>query len=333
MRVAVLSGGRSSEHRVSVNSGEAVSAGLRQAGHEVIEILIDRSGEWRLGGDPVLLVPGGGLSASGAALEVEVAFPVLHGPFGEDGVTQGALDTAGIAYVGSDVLSSAVCMDKLSLKALCGYHGIPQVDFVHALTPGWEERAAELEHPLWVKPSRLGSSVGITRVEAGSADSDGNGLEAAVAAAAAYDPRVIIEANSSGREVECSVLGNEDPEASLPGEILADAEWYDFEAKYTDGRMQLEVPAGIGSDLVSEVRQMAADVFTLAGCSGLARCDFFVEADGRILLNEINTIPGFTETSVYSKLWEASGLTYPDLCDRLVRLALERREAESRHTF
>ncbi|MCB0828563.1 MAG: D-alanine--D-alanine ligase [Solirubrobacterales bacterium] len=333
MRVAVLSGGRSSEHGVSLNSGAAVAAGLGQAGHEVVEIRIGRGGEWTTDGEPVSLVPAGGLAAQLSDLGVEVAFPVLHGPFGEDGVTQGALETAGIPYVGSDVLGSAVCMDKLTLKALCGFHGVPQVGFVQALTPGWQERAAGLGYPLWVKPSRLGSSVGITKVEQPGPGSGGDELEEAVAAAAAHDPRVIIEANSSGREVECSVLGNQDPDTSLPGEILADADWYDFEAKYTDGGMDLAVPAPIGEDGIAEVREMAAKVFGLAGCSGLARCDFFVEDDGTVLLNEINTIPGFTATSVYSKLWEASGLAYPDLCDRLVRLAVERQEAESRHSF
>lgn len=333
MKVAVLSGGRSSEHEVSLNSGAAVAAGLGQAGHEVVEIRIGPGGEWTVDGDPVSLVPAGGLSARLGDLGVEVAFPVLHGPFGEDGVTQGALETAGIPYVGSDVLGSAVCMDKLTLKALCGFHGVPQVDFAQALIPGWKERAAGLEYPLWVKPSRLGSSVGITKVERPRSGSGDGGLEKAVAAAAAHDPRVIIEANSSGREVECSVLGNEDPETSLPGEILADADWYDFEAKYTDGRMDLVVPAPIGEAKIAEVRAMAATVFSLAGCSGLARCDFFVEDDGTVLLNEINTIPGFTATSVYSKLWEASGLAYADLCDRLVKLAVQRHEAESRHSY
>ena len=322
MKVAVLSGGRSSEHEVSIVSGAAVTAGLEAAGHEVVGILIGKDGSWTSDGEPVTIVPGGGL------LGADAAFPVLHGPFGEDGVTQGALDTAGIAYVGSDVLGSAVCMDKLTLKRLCGFAGIPQVDFVQAFTEGWQEEAAGLEHPLWVKPSRLGSSVGIVKVEGGAGE-----LEAAVAEAATHDPRVIIEANSAGREIECSVLGNQDPEASLPGEILADGDWYDYEAKYTEGRMNLSVPAGIGDEKVAELRRLATEVFTLAGCSGLARCDFFVEEDGTILLNEINTIPGFTETSVYAKLWEATGMDYPDLCSRLVELAIERHLADATHTF
>jgi D-alanine-D-alanine ligase len=321
MKVALLSGGRSSEHDVSLRSGTAVAAGLRAAGHEVLPIVITRDGTWNLQGNPVSIEPGAGLVGA------DVAFPALHGPFGEDGATQGALETAGIPYVGSDVLGSAVCMDKLTLKRLCAAHGIRQVGFVQAFTDGWRERALSLGMPLWVKPSRLGSSVGITRVD------DAAGLDAAVEAAVAFDPRVIIEANSTGREVECSVLGNLEPETSLPGEILADAEWYDFEAKYTEGRMRLGVPAAIGDGASTELRRMAAEVFTFAGCSGLARCDFFVEDDGTVLLNEVNTMPGFTETSVYAKLWEATGLPYPELCDRLVDLALERHRRDAGFRF
>ncbi len=345
MRVAVLSGGRSSEHDISLLSGEAVADGLAAAGHDVIRILIEKSGTWIYEGHPVSIRAGEGLEVGGDLLTVDVAFPILHGPFGEDGVTQGALDTAGIPYAGSDVLASAVCMDKLTLKRLCGFHGIPQVGFVQAFTPGWEEAALELEFPLWVKPSRLGSSVGISKV------SEPAGLVPAVEEAARFDPRVIIEANSSGREIECSVLGNEKPEASLPGEILTDDEWYDFEAKYTEGRTRIDVPADLDQETTESVRDLATQVFTLAGCSGLARCDFFVErADRdpnrsgseeagtgpdqpRVLLNEINTIPGFTRTSVYAKLWEATGLAYPELCDRLAELALARARSDSEHTF
>lgn len=328
MRVAVLSGGRSSEHEISLLSGDAVAEGLAAAGHEVIRIQIEKSGTWISDGHPVSIRAGEGLEVGGDLLSIDVAFPVLHGPFGEDGVTQGALDTAGLPYVGSDVLASAVCMDKLTLKRLCGFHGIPQVGFVQAFTPGWEEEALDLEFPLWVKPSRLGSSVGISKV------TDPGQLVAAVEEAAKFDPRVIIEANSAGREIECSVLGNEVAEASLPGEILADADWYDFEAKYTEGRTTIAAPADLDEETTASVRELATRVFQLAGCSGFARCDFFVEESGsRILLNEINTIPGFTRTSVYAKLWEATDLPYPDLCDRLVELALERHKAEREHTF
>jgi D-alanine-D-alanine ligase len=330
MRVAVLSGGRSSEHEISLLSGDAVAHGLEAAGHDVIRITIEKSGAWICGGDAVSIRSGEGLEAGGDLLSIDVAFPVLHGPFGEDGVTQGALDTAGVPYVGSDVLASAVCMDKLTLKRVCGFHDIPQVGFVQAFTPGWEQDALQLEFPLWVKPSRLGSSVGISKV------TEPGELAPAVEEAARFDPRVIIEANSSGREIECSVLGNENPEASLPGEILTDDEWYDFEAKYTEGRTRIDAPADIDEKTTARVRELATSVFTLAGCSGLARCDFFVEegdGESRILLNEINTIPGFTRTSVYSKLWQATGLEYPDLCNRLVELALDRARSESEHTF
>jgi D-alanine-D-alanine ligase len=333
MKVAVLSGGRSSEHDVSLRSGEAVASGLREAGHEAVAVLIEKDGRWLCEGDSVGINPGNGLSGEGKAASkmagVEVVFPALHGPFGEDGVTQGALDTAGLPYVGSGVLGSAVCMDKLTLKRLCADNGIDQVDFVQATEGdhGWKEQAVAMEWPLWVKPARLGSSVGISRVERPEE------LEAAVAAAAAHDPRVIIEANSAGREVECSVLGNLEPEVSLPGEILADSDWYDFDTKYTEGRMRLSVPAAIGEEASSKLASLAVKVFRLADCAGLARCDFFVEADGSVLLNEVNTMPGFTETSVYGKLWEASGLPYPELCSRLVMLAVERHRRESVHSF
>jgi D-alanine-D-alanine ligase len=181
--------------------------------------------------------------------------------------------------------------------------------------------------PLWVKPSRLGSSVGISRVEALEA------LDAAVAQARRHDPRVIVEAPAAGREVECSVLGNEDPEASPPGELLVQGDWYDYERKYGEGGMELVVPAGIPAERRQEVRELALEAFRVGGCSGLARCDFFVEPDGAILVNEVNTMPGFTETSVYAKLWEAAGLAYPDLCERLVELALERHDRARSYEF
>lgn len=304
-----------------------MASGLEAAGHEVTRIEITRAGQWLCGSEPVSIRPADGLFVREDRLPIKVIFPALHGPFGEDGVTQGALTTAGLPFVGSDVLGSAMAMDKLTLKRVCGFHGIPQVDFVEAGTPGWKETAAEFGLPLWVKPSRLGSSVGINRV------TDLDELEAAAAEAATHDPRVIVEAHSDGREIECSVLGNEDPEASPPGEIRAEAEWYDFEAKYTEGGMRLVVPADLSPETADELRRVAIQVFKLAGSQGLARCDFFVESDGRILLNEVNTMPGFTETSVYAKLWEAGGLPYPELCDRLVKLAVERHRAESEHSF
>jgi D-alanine-D-alanine ligase len=312
MRVAVLCGGRSSEHDVSLRSGAAVVAGLRSAGHEALEVTIGRAGDWSHAGGTVELIPGAGL------LGADAVFPALHGPFGEDGSVQGMLEWLDVPYVGSDVLASAVCMDKLTLKRLFAASGVPQVEFTAVEGPDWRGRCERLGLPLWVKPSRLGSSVGISRV-------DGlDQLDEAVELALRHDPRVIVEAAAAGREVECSVLGNELAQVSLPGEVVAHADWYDFESKYTEGGMELRVPAPIDEAATARVRELASSVFALAGCSGLARCDFFVDADGGVLVNEINTMPGFTETSVYAKLWEATGIPYADLCDRLVDLAVER---------
>jgi D-alanine-D-alanine ligase len=322
MRVAVLRGGRSSEHDVSLRSGEAVARGLEQAGHEPLLVTIGRDGAWSCDGASVELTPAAGLRGA------DVAFPALHGPFGEDGSVQGVLEWLDLPYVGSDVLASAVCMDKLTLKRLCVQRGLPQVEFAAVGEPGWRERCEAMGLPLWVKPSRLGSSVGISRVE-----SLGEELDAAVALAQRHDPRVIVEAHCEGREVECSLLGNDSVEVSLPGEVIAHGEWYDYETKYSDGGMELVVPAAIPAEQAERLRELAVATFELAGCAGLARCDFFVEPAGAILVNELNTMPGFTETSVYAKLWEASGIAYPDLCDRLVQLALERHAKARSHEF
>jgi D-alanine-D-alanine ligase len=321
MRVAVLSGGRSSEHEVSLRSGAAVARGLREAGHDPVEVTISRDGRWSAAGAAVELVPGGGL------LGADVAFPALHGAFGEDGSIQGLLEWLDLPYVGADVLASAICMDKLTLKRLFAAHGVPQVEFTAVEGSEWWGRCEQMGLPLWVKPSRMGSSVGITRVE------QLDQLDAAVELALRHDPRVIVEASAAGREVECSVLGNAEPQASLPGEVVAQGVWYDFEAKYTEGGMELRVPAPIGDEAIERVRELAVSVFGLAGCSGLARCDFFVEPDGSVLVNEINTMPGFTDTSVYAKLFEATGIGYPELCDRLVDLAVERHELARSYEF
>jgi D-alanine-D-alanine ligase len=240
---------------------------------------------------------------------------------------QGLLEWLDVPYVGSDVLSSAICMDKLTLKRLCAERGLPQVGFVAVGEEGWRERCAALGLPLWVKPSRLGSSVGISRVETLDA------LDAAIAQARHHDPRVIVEASAHGREVECSLLGNDEVEASPPGELDVHGQWYDYERKYGEGGMELLVPARIPAEQQERVRELAVEAFAVGGCSGLARCDFFVEPDGTVLLNEVNTMPGFTETSVYAKLWEATGLAYPDLCRRLVELAVERHESDRSYEF
>ncbi|HEX3174872.1 MAG TPA: D-alanine--D-alanine ligase family protein [Solirubrobacterales bacterium] len=322
MRVAVLSGGRSSEHEVSLRSGEAVARGLEQAGHEVLSVTISREGSWSLHGATVELVPAAGLAGA------DVAFPALHGPFGEDGSVQGVLEWLDVPYVGSDVLASAVCMDKLTLKRIFAQHRLPQVEFVAAGEEGWRERCEAMGLPLWVKPSRLGSSVGITRVEA-----LGEALDAAVGLALRHDPRVIVEASAPGHEVECSLLGNDRVEASPPGEVIAHGDWYDYETKYSAGGMELVVPAPLAAEQAARLQELAIEAFRVGGCAGLARCDFFVEPSGEILVNEINTMPGFTETSVYAKLWQAGGLPYPDLCNRLVNLALERHRQSRSHQF
>jgi D-alanine-D-alanine ligase len=321
MRVAVIGGGISSEHDVSLRSAASVAAGLREAGHETVEVTIGRDGRWSAAGEAVSFTPGEGL------LGCEAAFPVLHGPGGEDGSVQGLLEVLAIPYAGSDVESSAICIDKLVFKNLLARHGVPQVDFCRAGEEGWREIAAGFGRPVWVKPARLGSSVGITPA------SGEQELDRAVEEARRHDPRVIVEAPAPGKEVECSLLGNEDPAASPPGEIVTkSSDWYDYEAKYAEGGMELVVPAEISEAATERVRELARRVFRLCGCSGLARCDFFVDGE-QVLVNELNTIPGFTETSVYGRLFEADGISYPELCDRLIRLAIERYERARSYEF
>jgi D-alanine-D-alanine ligase len=329
-RVAVLAGGRSSEHEVSLASGASVAEGLRTAGHEVTEIEIGRDGVWRRDGDPVSVALGESLPGS------DVVFPVLHGPFGEDGTVQGLLECLDVPYVGAGVLASALCMNKVLFKQLMAQVGIPQVQY-RAVTEA-EHRVdrtavgravAELGYPLFVKPARLGSSVGIARV-AGAED-----LDEALRTAFEHDSLAIAEAFAPGLEVECSVIGNGAPVASEPGEILLAAGedgWYDYKAKYTSGGMQLIVPAGISPALRERVRELAVQAFVNVGCAGLARVDFFVVGD-EVLVNELNTMPGFTQTSVFGSLFSASGVPYPELLDRLVALALERHAAERAHRY
>jgi D-alanine-D-alanine ligase len=324
MRVAVLAGGRSSEHDVSLESGRSIAAGLSEAGHETVRVEISRDGHWTSDGRPVAIEPAGGL------LGADVAFPALHGPFGEDGTVQGLLETADLPYVGAGVMASAVCIDKVLFKELMAGGGVPQVEYVSVARGSWPVASADVERlgfPVFVKPARLGSSVGISKV------SSLRELEPAVESAFEHDPRVIVEAMSDGVEVECGVIGNGSPEASQPGEIVAHADWYDYAAKYTPGGMELVFPARVSESVRERVRELARETFTRAGCSGLARVDFFVEDGERVLVNELNTMPGFTQTSVFPKLFEKSGLPYPELLDRLVNLAVERYEDEQRYSF
>lgn len=321
MRAAVIMGGRSSEHEVSLRSGASVAAGVRAAGHEVLEVVIERDGRWISEGEALTVSPGDGL------LGADVAFPVLHGPFGEDGTVQGLLECLDIPYVGPSVLAAAITIDKITFKRVLAGAGIPQVAFCAVGDDGWRDAVETMGLPLWVKPSRLGSSVGITKVE------HLDGLDEAVEGALRHDPRVIIEAHSAGREIECSVIGNDEPTTSVPGEIIAQAEWYDYEAKYSDGGMTLTAPAELPPAVNDLVRARAARIYTLAACTGLARCDFFVTEAGEVLVNELNTIPGFTAQSVFAKLFEASGMPYPELCQRLLDLAIERYERDRQFEY
>jgi D-alanine-D-alanine ligase len=331
-RVAVLGGGRSSEHEVSLASAASVRAGLERAGHEVLAIEIERDGTWRHAGEELALVPGRGLLAA------DVVFPVLHGPFGEDGTVQGLLECLDVPYVGAGVLASAVCLDKIASKELLARAGVPQVAYRGVRHARWVAApdevlsdVAALGLPVFVKPARLGSSVGIVRV------ADAVELAGALEAAFAHDPLVIVEAAAHGLEIECALLGNEQPIASEPGEIVlsGDADgWYDYDAKYRAGGMRLVVPARISAAARARVQELAVEAFAQLGCAGLARADFFVDpARDAVLVNELNTMPGFTETSVYGKLFAASGVPYEELLDRLVELALERHARERAYQF
>jgi D-alanine-D-alanine ligase len=355
LRVAVLAGGRSAEHEVSLSSGRAVCEGLRAAGHEVLWVQVERDGAWRHEGERLGVCPGEGL------LGVDVVFAALHGPFGEDGTVQGLLETLDVAYVGAGVAASAVCMDKVLFKQLMGTAGVDQVDYVGVREQRWraarEQVLAEIAGlglPVFVKPSHLGSSVGIVKVA--EVERMGEALDEAFG----HDAHVIVEALAQGVEVECGVLGLPRPAegatgtppsaravspasvspgppasvpavppaaalASEPGEIVFAGDWYDYAAKYTPGGMDLKVPARISPSARERVRALAVETFDYAGCAGLARVDFFVDGE-QVLVNELNTMPGFTPTSVYAKLMAASGIAYPELLDRLCRLAIERHE-------
>jgi D-alanine-D-alanine ligase len=329
VRVAVLAGGRSSEHEVSLESARSVVAALDPSRYETVVVEIDRGGRWELasGGAELLrssveTLPVVADSAPAATLgRVDVVFPVLHGPFGEDGTVQGLLELAGVPYVGAGVAASALCMDKDLFKAVLRDRGIPVARNV-TLREG-DEPAHPFDYPLFVKPARLGSSVGISKVR------DASELTAAVELARRHDDKVLIEEGVEGVEVECGVLGNGDPVASVVGEIVAHADWYDYSAKYDAGGMDLVVPARISAEADARVQELAVESFVATDCEGMARIDFFVRPDGEVIVNEINTIPGFTSTSVYAKLFEAAGISYAALLDRLVELALERHRRRS----
>jgi D-alanine-D-alanine ligase len=344
LRVALLYGGRSGEHEVSLRSAASVAAALRAA-HDPIPVLIDKRGSWRLQPGPEVLPSGGDavflaahpddrgrlrrLADATVAAEPDVFFPVLHGPYGEDGTVQGLLEMAGVPYVGSGVAGSAAGMDKELMKALFAQAGVPQTRYrVLRGRPDRDEQArlAELGLPLFVKPANLGSSVAVSKVKR-TGD-----LAAALDQAFAYDAKVVVEAGVDAREVEVSVLGNGAPQASLPGEIVPDREFYDYDSKYAaDSRTELRIPAPLAHPAAEEIRALALRAFRAVDAAGYARVDFFVErSTGRPLVNEINTIPGFTSISMFPKLWEASGLPYDALVARLVELGLERHHERRR---
>jgi len=353
-RVAVIFGGRSGEHEVSINSAVSVMSALDREKYEVIPVGITKEGAWLVGADPRRAVEAGevGKEGSPAALlgdptrqglipvgqeqvalaetggqPVDVVFPVLHGTYGEDGTVQGLLELANIPYVGGGVLASALGMDKVMMKTVFAQHGLPQARFWHCLRQDWEHNGdgviAEIEkrfgYPCFVKPANLGSSVGISKAH------HREELVEALDLAASYDRKIIVEESIDGREIEVSVLGNDNPIASIPGEIIPSKEFYDYEAKYLDGLSQLIIPADLPPETTHRVRELAVKAFKAIDCAGLARVDFFLtRSGGEVLVNEINTIPGFTKISMYPKLWEATGIGYGELLDRLIQLALER---------
>ncbi|MBI3963578.1 MAG: D-alanine--D-alanine ligase [Candidatus Kerfeldbacteria bacterium] len=350
LRIGLLFGGRSAEHDISLQSAKNVLDALDRERYEPVLIGIDRQGKWHLQdaaqllntGDPkqltlsaagqsVTLTPGGeerslvSLESSGEPVgTIDVVFPVLHGPFGEDGTVQGLLKLAGVPFVGAGVLGSAVGMDKDVAKRLLRDAGISVARFVTVRSvdishTDYDELIRELGPTLFIKPANLGSSVGVHKVE-NRAD-----FEAAVTDASLFDTKLIIEEAIQGREIECAVLGNEHPKASVPGEIIPNAAFYTYEAKYIDEHgARLDVPARLDADTVARIQAMSVVVFQVLGCEGMARVDFFLTPEGRLVVNEINSIPGFTRISMYPKLWEASGLPYPTLIDQLIQLAIER---------
>jgi D-alanine-D-alanine ligase len=312
IRVAVIYGGHTGEHEVSVRSAQAILAGLDPEKYEKIEYFIDKEGKWSPG--PILPEPG-------AHPGIDVVFPVLHGTFGEDGTMQGLLELAGLPYVGAGVMASAVSMDKEMMKRVCTERMLPIVEYATVMRdcPNVVDACRELPFPVFVKPANLGSSVGISKAH------DTGELMAAFTLAAQYDRKVIVERAIMGRELECAVLGNQQPVASVPCEILPSREFYDYEDKYLLDLARTQVPADLPAARTAELQRLAVECYRAVECEGMARVDFFLEKDtGQFYINEINTIPGFTSISMYPKMWEHSGIGFSALLDRLISLALDR---------
>ena len=352
IRVGVLFGGRSAEHEVSVTSARSLLEAIDRDKYDVTLIGIDRQGRWLLAADAATMLAAGRVEGEDAGVQValdyggghelvyqdgaqagpagklDVVFPLLHGPYGEDGTVQGLLELADVAYVGAGVLGSAVAMDKDMMKRVLRAEGIPQVAHAAVLRSRWraqrqaveDEIERDLAYPVFVKPANLGSSVGISKV------GDRAGFAAAMEMAIRYDRKVVVEADAGAgsREFECSVLGYEEPIASVVGEVVPGNEFYDYDAKYRDDNSELIIPADLDDATTARIQRLARQTFLAVEAAGLARVDFFVTADGAVLVNEINTIPGFTPISMYPKLWDASGIPYPELIDRLLELAADR---------
>jgi D-alanine-D-alanine ligase len=365
LRVGIIYGGRSGEHEVSIASAAAVVQNLDKRRYEAIPIRIEKDGRWiiadrlpasasaaevieqsrahtaqRLGrggreahlvahpGEEQILTIERGNTPSITGLALDVVFPVLHGPYGEDGTVQGLLELANIPYVGAGVLSSAVGMDKAVAKLVFAARGLPQVNYLVVLRNEWiaspdrikKEVASALGYPVFAKPANLGSSVGISKAKSGA------DLPAAIDLAAEFDRKIVIEAAvPNAREIEIAVLGNDSPEVSVPGEVIPSREFYDYEAKYLDEDSRTIIPADLPASATADVRRLAIEAFRALDCAGMARVDFLMDgASGTLYVNEINTIPGFTTISMYSKMWAASGVSYPELLDRLIALARER---------
>ena len=360
LRIGVIYGGRSGEHEVSLASAAAVFQNLDPERYETIAIRIEKDGRWSLprrppaqmkaadviqskpelseqarethlvanpGTDTLLTIDRRDDHVVVSGLGLDVVFPVLHGPYGEDGTVQGLLELANVPYVGAGVLASAVGMDKAVMKLVFAAKGLPICDYEVVLKRDWQQNeralmnqlAAKLGFPVFVKPANLGSSVGISKAKHATE------LRDAVNLAAEFDRKIVVEAAvAKAREIECAVLGNDDPEASLPGEIIPSREFYDYEAKYLDESSRTIVPAQLTKKQTEEVRRLAIAAFKALDCAGMARVDFLLAGNGILYLNEVNTIPGFTTISMYSKMWDASGVPYPKLLDRLIELAIDR---------
>jgi D-alanine-D-alanine ligase len=321
LRVAVIYGGRSGEHEVSVRSARAIMDALDPARYERIEYFIDQQGKWL----PKPIVP-----EPGAHPDIDVVFPVLHGTFGEDGTVQGLLELADLPYVGAGVLASSVSMDKEMMKRVCKERMLPIVEYVIAQRgqANVDEICAKLPFPMFVKPANLGSSVGISKAHNRAE------LIAAIQFAEQYDRKVIVERGIVGRELECSVLGNEAPVASLPCEILPSREFYDYDDKYLLDKARTQLPADLPPEKNDELRRLAVECYRAVECEGMGRVDFLLEsATGQLYINEINTIPGFTSISMYPKMWEHSGIPFATLIDRLIELALDRHKRKKETKF